>query len=654
MIGWLAAVLVPGALWALGARLAARREAKPSLRVDALAGFLGAGGLLAWRRRPFAEQAAAWVVGGVEWAGAFVIRDPEVFVAFGLVGAAWAAGLALGSLRPAAREQAAPPPPPAPPTRVARPENDRGEPEGFALEMRCPTCGAALAVPVYHRMAHCDFCGSEHVVLGRHDRLTVVIPDAVTSEAALQRAVVRHLRDRRYLELYDAKVRPLVRDPAVRAGEDGELRLAGPVPNLALVNAADAEVSRAADEWAARLAPRVTVRAWRRFLSPYWHRLGTLYQAAFGRDRDGTKRMEFAVTTVEGSLLAASYPLPAMGKLSYLAALRPLLGAPEAATPALAVELDAGAIDTRVQQLSRRSAELSISPIALHSTLVPEVVALVYRPWHVAEVEVDGSRRELLVDGGAARVEGEAPALELPTAPAPPPATEPPVLAPSRCPECGADLPFTPDSVASLCRSCFRLIELAGPRPTAVAYLREEPAAGCRQVPFWRFPLRLRTAAGRLITDLPHLTDGIDGTFDQIGDRPAVAQTFFVPAFRTRVGKAGVQLYRRLWPAVQGRRRDLTRERFGPAAPPDRVVEVTMTAAEGRAFARVYLAISFSQRDLARAEVKGVRERFLGAELEGEANLAFLTLPEELLGPFDGILGRPRLMALANLEGQER
>ncbi len=652
MTAWLATLAVPGALWALGRRLRARGGAPPSLAIHAAAGFLGVAGLVSWRGRPFAEQAAAWVVGVVEWAGIFVVGDLQVCAAFGLVGAAWGVGLGLSSLRPPAPKALASPPVPEATPRPVPPAGGAAEAEGFALELRCPACGAALAVPVYHRMAHCAFCGSDHAVVGRHHTLTVVVPDAVTTEAALAQAVVRHLRDLRYLELYDAKVRPLVRDPAPGpAGDEGDLRLAGPIPNLALVNAADAEVARAADEWAARVAPRVAVRSWRRFLAPYWHRFGTLYQAAFGRDRDGAKRMEFAVAAVEGSMRATSAPVPEMGRLSYLRALRPLLGAPEAATPALAVEREAGALDTEVQQLSRRSVEVSITPIAMHSTLVPEVVALVYRPWHIARVELDGTETTLLVDGGSARVDGEAPALDLSRTAVVGSGDQPPALAPSRCPECGADLPFTPDSVGFLCRSCFRLVELHGVRLEAAPYLREEPADGHRLVPFWRFPLRLRTASGALITDLAHLTDGIDGTFDQIGDRPQRADVFFVPAFRTRVGKTGVQLYRRLWPAVHGSPRELRSDRFGPANPPDRLVEVTMTAPEARAFARVYLAISFTARDLARAEVRGVRERFLSAELEGDPELAFLNLPEELVGPFQGIFGRPRLMALANLEG---
>ena len=653
MTGWLATLLVPGALWLVGRQLAANAAAVPSLPLHCLLGFLGPAGLVCWCRRPFTEQLLAWVVGVIAWAGIFVIRDPQLFVAFGLVGATWGGILGLKTLKPMV-PTVTPAAQGLPPEAAAR-GRDAGscESPGFALELRCPTCGAAAAVPVYHRMARCEFCSSDLVVIGKTDPLTVVIPDAVTTEAALAESVVRYFRDRHYLELYDRRVRPLMEESAF-ADNNGEAdlqHLVAPRPSPA-VEAVEAEVSRAADEWAAQIAPRVRVRAWHRFLSPYWHRLGTLYQAAFGRDRAGTKRMEFAVTTVEGAVSATAFPVPEMGKLSYLKALRPLLGAPEAAFPALATEVRPDEIDRTFQQFSHRSTELTITPIAMHSTLVPEVVALVYRPWHVAVVELDGDELAMLVDGGSARVEGQAPAQEPPTSTAETPRGQTPTLAPSRCPDCGADLPFTPEAVAFLCRSCFRLLELRGTRWTNVPYLREEPMKGHRQVPFWRLPLRLRTAAGALITDFPHLTDGIDGTFDQIGDRPQLSQNFFVPAFRTRVSKAGVQLYRRLWPAVQGRAHEPRPERFSPANPPERTVEVTLNAAEARVFARVYLALAFTQRDLARAEVKGVRERFLSAELEGNAELVFLNLPDELLGSLDGLFGRARVRALASLEGQ--
>jgi hypothetical protein len=652
MIGWALTILVPSALWTLGGLFSGRTASQPSFAVYGAVGFLAPAGLLRWCGRPFPEQVVAWVVSVVAWAGAFVIRDAQLFAAFGLIGAVWGLALGLKTLRVS--------PPQLAPVSTSKtpfaPESGRhGEPEeaGFALELRCPTCGAALAVPVYHRMAQCGFCGSVHVVAGRGDTLTVVIPDAVTDEEALKAAVLKYFGHRQYLKLYDRRVRPLVPDSGFAANEPGQdeaMLTQDRTP--ALVNAVEAEVARAAEAYAASIAPRLTVLAWRRFLAPYWHRFGTLYQVAFGRDAEGLKRMEFAVATIEGSVAASRAPLPPMGKLSYLRVLRPLLGAPEAAVPALPVEFGADEIDRRVQELGRRSTELPVKPIALHATLVPEVVALVYRPWHLATLELDGERFDLLVDGGAGAVEGEAPTFALAPEPLGDLQGDVPTLAPSRCPECGAELPFAPDAEAHLCRNCYRLVAMRGSRWVTMPYLHEEPDSGHWLVPFWRFPLRLRTATGELIVDLLHLTDGIDGTYDQIGARPQIQQEFFVPAFRTRVSKAGVRLYRRLWPLMRGRPRELARERFSPARPPERVVEITLPAPEARIFAGVYLALAFTQRDLARAQVKTVRERFLAGHLEGDAELAYLSLPQAFIGSFVGVLGRARLAALAEIEGE--
>jgi len=650
MTAWLATLLLPTALWAVGHGLAAGKAPLPAFWLFPVLGFVSPSGLLRWNARPFAEQALAWVLSVVAWAGIFLVHDVQLFIAFGLLAAAWGFALGLKRLRPPATGPA--PAAQAPPTRRSAPGGNDKPASGFALELGCPTCGAQLAVPVYHRMTRCEFCGSEHVVTGRGETLTVVVPDAAAGEEELKAAVLRHLRHLHYLKLYDQRVRPLVAESGL-ASEGSGLESASllPPPTSPLLNAMDAEVDRAAGAYAERIAPRLTVASRRRFLAPYWHRLGTLYQAAFGRDAQGLKRMEFAVTTIEGSVRATAAPLPEMGKLSYLRALKPLRGSPEAEAPALAVECGPEEIDRRVQQLSRRSAGLAVAPLAIHSTLVPEVVALVYRPWHLAEMELDGDRFTVLVDGGAGAVEGEPPFLDLGSAAPAGLAGASPTLNPSRCPECGGDLAFAPDSVAHLCTNCSRIVAMKGGRWATVPYLHEEPEKDHWLVPFWRFSLHLRTLTGEVITDLPHLTDGVDGTYDQIGERPQVSQGFFVPAFRTRVDRAGLKLYRRLWPLVQGRPRSLQRKRFSPVHPPERVVDVTLPAAEATVFARVYLALAFTQRDLARARAKGVRERFLSAQLEGEPELAFLSLPADVVGPFEPVFGRPRLTALEGLQG---
>ena len=125
---------------------------------------------------------------------------------------------------------------------------------------------------------------------------------------------------------------------------------------------------------------------------------------------------------------------------------------------------------------------------------------------------------------------------------------------------------------------------------------------------------------------------------------------FFVPAFRSRVGKVGVRLYRRLWPLVQGVH-ELRVERFDMAAPPPDMLDVTLPADEARVFGRVYLALAFGPKDLARAEIKRVRALFLEAELEGVPELAYLRIPAAYIAPNLALFGRARPGVLEALEG---
>ncbi len=646
-----AAVLLPSAGWVAGRVLAGRTPPPAAALVAAGAAMPPLS--VAWAERTFFEQLLAWAVALVGWGGLLVGRDPQVLAAAALVGGTWSAVLALTRPRPApppspsvvAAERTSPPPPPG----VAAADESAGDDFAFHISVACPACGAAVSFPVYHRMAACEFCGSRHLVRSAQDTVEAVIPDTVTDADRVADAVVAHLRHARYLELYDRRVRPLVERSNAAADDELAPFLAGS-PVSPVVAAAEAAVNAAADRYADRIRPTVEVLDWERFLAPYWHQAGTLYQAAFGRDREATKRMEFSVTALEDSLPASPVPLPAMGKLSYLRALRPLRGAPEESVPALAPERPAADLTARLEARRSRTADFGIRVIAVHSTFVPTVRALVWRPWHRARVAAAGATMTVLVDGGAGSVAAAPPPAELPTAARTADADTEVELRPCRCPECGAELAFAPDAASHLCPNCLRCLHRTAGRWSAEPYLRDG-RPGDWFLPFWRFPFRLRTADGELVEDLPHLTDGIDGTFDQIGDAPARPEWLLVPAFRVRLSKNGIRFYRRLWLELALRPPSLRRRRFDLDAPAPNVVGATMPREEARIFAGIYLALAFTRRDLARAEIRGVRARFLEARVEGAPELAWVALPSGLVEPHRALVTVPLPPALEKLRG---
>lgn len=645
----LAALAIPTAAALGGRALATTAQQPPPPLLAGLVGALAPPLVVAWYQRPFPEQAAAWVVSLVGWGGLLLARDGAVLAAAMLAGGVWAALVALptsgadGALQASSSPAMGPPPP-----KAAEEEG-----EHVRLELPCPSCGATVTFPVYHGMAQCRYCGSRHLVQREEAALLTVLPNSVTTEGEVIDAVVAHLRHQKYLELYQRRVQPLL--PRVGVEPEGApLTSSAPLDpvTLAAVNAAEKQVNRAADRWAAALRPQVKVLSWQPFLAPYWHRSGTLYQVAFGRAEDGSKRVDFAITHLEGAQRACSVPLPEMGKLSYLRSLRPLLGAPEASLSALPVEGGREELAQRLTSQEQRRASFPFRVIAVRGALVPQVEALVWRPWHLAQVSVRGRRHELLIDGAASRVAGQPPPA-LPSLSTPPTPTEREQirLAPCRCPACGAELTFIPDAVAHLCGNCFRLLDASPPRLRPLRYLSELPCKGHGSLPFWRFTLALRTPEGHLIRDLDHLGDQLDGVLDQVGERPQGQSHLYVPAFRLRLSRGAVRFYRHLWPGLHNVPRTPRPHPFDPTASPEEVWPVTLPADEARIFGTMYLALSFTPRDLARAEARGMRTRFLEATLEGTPELTYMNVPVELLAPFRGLLRPSSAPAVTRLVG---
>ena len=101
---------------------------------------------------------------------------------------------------------------PAPSTAslTATEDNDETVVEtNYCVDVKCSECGAAVPVPVLHHMAHCSFCGSDHLVVGHEETLFVTLPERVYDANVLRESLLDHYRYRYYLNLYRRAVAPL-------------------------------------------------------------------------------------------------------------------------------------------------------------------------------------------------------------------------------------------------------------------------------------------------------------------------------------------------------------------------------------------------------------------------------------------------------------
>jgi hypothetical protein len=526
----------------------------------------------------------------------------------------------------------------------------------YCVEVKCTECGAAVAVPVLHHMAHCSFCGSDHLVVGHEETLLVTLPERVYDKNVLREALLDHYRYQYYLKLYHRMVAPLSRN-ITEATSSGAL--VNRTEFDVAIDAAEVAVSRKADAFRARLADNLHVGQTMHFLTPYRHGMGTLYQATFGRSpRDHEKLLRFDVGTIEASLSAhSSVDLPAMGKLSYLRALRPAV---DLASDLKTLPMDGndGDLERGFGDLDRKRLTRDIQVIKLGSRFTREVTAVVWRPWWTAEVRGPDIDETVLLDGAAGSVVGPAPRIdESALVELPREAREPGRglrFVPMECPTCGHEFSFDPDAVLHFCHNCHRVCDVIEGRKVDVPYghipLPDE--AGWDVVPFWRFPLRLRTGDGELLTDLMRLKDGIDGTFDQIGeDAPNRQHVFYVPAIRCINPRLMANAFNRLFLYAIRNRPPKELKRFPTDLRPQPWT-VSLAEPEARDLAPLYLANVFSRRDIARVNIHQVASWLFEATQDKKGHLMYLSVPQVVTEPFRRYVGRFRDDAVHYVTGR--
>jgi len=526
----------------------------------------------------------------------------------------------------------------------------------YSVEVRCTECGAAVPVPVLHHMAHCTFCGSDHLVIGHEETLLVTLPERVYDANVLREALLDHYRYQHYLKLYQRMVAPLARN-ATEAAPSGAL--VNRTDFDAAIDGAEVAVSRKADAYRAKLAQNLHVGLTVHFLTPYRHGMGTLYQATFGRSpRDHEKLLRFDVGSVEAAVSAtSSIEVPPMGKLSYLRALRPAVDL-EPDLKTLPMHGSDEDLEKSFGDFDRKRLAREIQSIKLGSRFTREVTAVVWRPWWIAEVRGPGIDETVLLDGAAGSVAGPAPRLDqLELVELPKEARAPGRglrFVPMECPTCGHEFSFDPDAVLHFCHNCYRVCDVVEGRKVDVPYghipLPDE--AGWDLVPFWRFPLRLRTGDGELLTDLMRLKDGIDGTFDQIDeDTPNRQHVFYVPAIRCINPRLMANAFNRLFLYAIRNRPPKEFNRFPTDLRPQPWT-VSLAEPEARDLAPLYLANVFSRRDIARVNIHQVASWLFEATQEAPGHLMYLSVPQAVTEPFRRYVGRFRDDAVHYVTGR--
>ncbi len=526
----------------------------------------------------------------------------------------------------------------------------------YCVEVKCTECGAAVPVPVLHHMAHCAFCGSDHLVVGHEETLLVTLPERVYDSNVLREALLDHYRYQYYLKLYQRMVAPLARN-ATEASPSGALVNRSEFD--VAIDGAEVAVSRKADGYRAKLAQNLHVGYTKHFLTPYRHGMGTLYQATFGRSpRDLEKLLRFDVGTIEAAVSATrSIELPPMGKLSYLRALRPAVDlAPDLRT--LPMDGSDEDLERGFGDLDRKRLMREIQVIKLGSRFTREVTAVVWRPWWIAEVRGPGIDETVLLDGASGSVVGPAPKLdESALVDLPQEARKPGSglrFVPMECPTCGHEFSFDPDAVLHFCHNCHRVCGVVKGRKIDISYghipLPDEP--GWDLVPFWRFPLHLRTGDGELLTDLWRLKDGIDGTLDQIGDdAPNRQHVFYVPAIRCINPRLMANAFNRLFLYAIRNRPPKELKRFPTDLRPQPWT-VSLAEPEARDLAPLYLANVFSRRDIARVNIHQVASWLFDATQETPGHLMYLCVPQAVTEPFRKYVGRFRDDAVHYVTGR--
>lgn len=385
---------------------------------------------------------------------------------------------------------------PDPAARRAPPKDDKGPSGPLAIVLACPKCGAPFEADDTVVSVSCTHCASLLIMIapGRDE---IYVADGVTRGAD-------DIRDTIISYRVNAE-----RAEIIARHTHGEEEASPPAEFL---------IRMQLESFDKRLRATVQVLEAHRIEAPYWHLTGKLVQAVLGREGDGPKIVRLRAWEVEHTVPGYD-PLKAdlrdAGLRLSQAHVRPLIAKDLAAkgpflpwvplTPHSYREID---------KWKGRDLEPGIQAVTRQADHIYARRILVYRPYWLARVVVDGPPAWVLVDGSFEGIAGhpsdeEARSMLKEAIRDPLRSTGESyrrvTIAASRCPDCGFESAFDRAAHVVICTNCHLALE---PRPEGVRVL---PYSCARvgevrldgdYVPFWRYEFRVEMAGAAPVTCL--------------------------------------------------------------------------------------------------------------------------------------------------------
>ena len=418
----------------------------------------------------------------------------------------------------------------------------------LSIVLACPKCGAPFAVDDTVVTATCEHCASL-LILSTPGRDEIYVADDVTRGAEDIRQIVISYR----VQTERAEI--------IARHTDGD----GNPPADFMVDMRLAAFER-------DLRARAQVVDAHRIEVPYWHLTGRLVQSVLGREGDGPKMVRLRAYDVEHTVPGydtAKADFRDRGLRLSRAHVRPLIAKDlPAKGPFLPWVPVTPQSYREIDKWKGRDLEPGVQAVTRQAEHITARRILVYRPYWLARVQVDGPMEWVLIDGSfegiAGRPDGhEALAILRQAIPDPLRSTGESyrrvTIAASRCPDCGFESGFERAAHVAFCPNCHLALEPKADGvhvfPYSCARIGEVRLDG-DYVPFWRYQFRIDIAGAPPIT---RLEDYARAVFPQAlppGFAPS-GEHLWVPALRLLGTEFGDESFQGLVHWIHGAKLDV-------------------------------------------------------------------------------------------------